>query len=114
MAMSNDTLTGVGAGMSASAMVLGQVSNVGEAVGVTGGVIALLILSVRVAGESWKGWLAYKEAALHAGELKADIARLEADADARKRMAKLGVCPFTEDGAPACKARPSDMAAGGS
>lgn len=73
-----------------------------EALGLTGAVIGLAVLSVRVGGECFRAWVAYQEASLHAGELRGRIAELEAEEAKQRKLAARGICPLSEDGSAAC------------
>lgn len=73
-----------------------------ETLGLAGASIGLAVLSVRVGGECFRAWVAYREACLHAGELRGRIAELEADAIKAKKLAERGVCPLSDDGSPVC------------
>jgi hypothetical protein len=93
------TATGVAAGTWTS--IIAQASP-GDRLSILGALMALLVLAVRTLNELGKGWLAYKEAQLHEGELRAKIAELQAEQEKMRRLAAHGVCPLSEDSSPAC------------
>jgi hypothetical protein len=104
---SENALTYATASVAYGTALLAQVSAnpAVESLGIGAAIVGTVALSIRTAGEVAKAWIAFKDAALHATELKADIARLEAAFDANRKLARKGVCPYDDDGQATCGVR---------
>jgi hypothetical protein len=107
MTWNSGTLTWVTMGASFGTWILGQINaspNI-ENVGLTATIVGTLAVAAKTSGECFKAWMAYREAELHNGDLKAELAEVEAHHSKRDAIAKTGVCPYVREMEPACYER---------